>query len=108
MPWACTLGRSSSCCVEGLGLESGHQLGTCPENDLEVMTDKSDKAEGDTRVQWGSILVSIRMYGPENLEKYVKNDTQSSRDRRRHLSYLESQGNAKSNPVTKPTGCTLT
>ena len=94
--------------MEGLELISGHQLGDCPENDSEVLTGKSDKAKGDTRVQQGSILVSIWMYDPENLEKYVKNDTQSSRDRRRCLHYLESQGNAEPHPVMKPMGCNLT
>ena len=61
--------------MEGLELESGHQLRDCPENDSEVLTGKSDKGTGDTRVQQGSIFVSMWMCDPENLEKYVKNDT---------------------------------
>ena len=94
--------------MEGLELVSGHQLGDCPEYDSEVLTGKSDKAKRDTRVQQGSILVSIWTYDPENLEKYVKNDTQSSRDRRRCLQYLESQGNSEPHPVMEPMGCNLT
>lgn len=41
------------------------------------MTEKSDEAEGDTRVQWRQLLISMRVCGHESLEKR-KNDVQSS------------------------------
>lgn len=54
MPQVSHLGKITYKLCGGVGLGSGHLLGACPENDLEVVTDKSDKAKGLTSFQWGS------------------------------------------------------
>lgn len=36
--------------MERAVLESGHQLGDCETNGHEIVTEKSEEAEGDTRV----------------------------------------------------------
>lgn len=51
-------------------LESEYQLGACQKNDLKIMIEKSDKAEGDTRVRSGIISMSLRVCDRESLERH--------------------------------------
>lgn len=57
-------------------LESEYQLGACQKNDLKIMIEKSDKAEGDTRVRSGIISMSLRVCDHESLERH-KDEIQS-------------------------------
>lgn len=57
-------------------LESEYQLGACQKNDLKIMIEKSDKAEGDTRVRSGIISMSLRVCDRESLERH-KDEIQS-------------------------------
>lgn len=57
-------------------LESEYQLGACQKNDLKIMIEKSDKAEGDTRVRLGIISMSLRVCDRESLERH-KDEIQS-------------------------------
>lgn len=57
-------------------LESEYQLGACQKNDLKIMIEKSDKAEGDTRVRSGIISMSLRVCDSESLERH-KDEIQS-------------------------------
>lgn len=86
--------------MEGLELESGHQLEAVREEDSEYdsKSDKPRETPGFNRAAFWCLYGCMIL----RTSKYVENDTQSSRDRRRCLHYLESQGNQEPNPVIDP------